>query len=357
MEEDVDWQDKLFEELSTFVKNGKAPKWAMKNGRCALTVVSPSIETSMELLRCPRAFARALSSPVAVVHLPSAGSDVLQAHVQKLRQASKAYSDLEMSVPAMGTMNLAWPKSAEAAGGAGKYMADIQLADEPDHRAWSRELLKLLDLPPFINGCLNGGLLSALSDEGARIWPVTAGVYDVTGYWLAPSKTDRVAVTGWHTEAADLRAINVRVRSTSSIEDERSDRHPIWVFIDKSDNNFQRFSEAHLAATGQTARHDETSQSQQLPLSVYVTAGVTFTVCQQRLGDMIVTGPALHHCVMTPPGVMKIAVNFLTIRSLRNLRMWAARWECDVTLTQAAKVMTIAHTCNVAALVLTHAFL
>jgi len=222
-----------------------------------------------------------------------------------------------------------------------KYVSDIAFSNQEDHNDWVTRLTNSVQMPPYVRGLLRGGLL-ALTRENVRIFSDVPGVFSPTAYLYDFGGSDMptadalaIAVTGWHGECADLNAVNVRTRLRATLAAESSN-HPVWVFLDTTPSNAEAFQRTHMRLTAAFPDHYGTEACAQLPLSVYVRNGVSFTVAVQKVGDAIFTCPGLHHTVLTPMGCAKLAVNCATSKTIRHLETWADRWQFDNWYTSEA---------------------
>jgi len=252
--------------------------------------------------------AQQMARAVTILNLPGFADDSSLTLTTELLQKSRLYSVLDTRTnPMKGTGVQKQRKSALETTCSAKYVSDIAFSNQEDHNDWVTRLTNSVQMPPYVRGLLRGGLL-ALTRENVRIFSDVPGVFSPTAYLYDFGGSDMptadalaIAVTGWHGECADLNAVNVRTRLRATLAAESSN-HPVWVFLDTTPSNAEAFQRTHMRLTAAFPDHYGTEACAQLPLSVYVRNGVSFTVAVQKVGDAIFTCPGLHHTVLTPMG-------------------------------------------------------
>lgn len=327
---------KEVEDLRIWLRNGakatNLPAWAMRARRYPMvTAVQKDPSTiKQDPDKAAQLLKRAGLSVIELQLTPAVSAKVAKAThsiLGKIKVANVMLAPL--TNPPTMEQRRKFPKGVLSTS---SYVTDGTAEDDETHITTVNALWKLTlgEQPQWLPGVVHGLLQARFVNES--ITPTTPGVFAATAFWNPVDSPCSPAVTPFHGEAAGRPSYSVCLPVTSVVTPGAA----IWIAVDPSRVSETAYFNAHLQVTGKVVRpYAAQGSGTVIPLSTIVKAGGKLQVAQQQCGDVVLTSPGLLHTVITDPGVLKLAGNFVTPHSLATLETWLHRW-CNDRLNVTA---------------------
>jgi len=321
-----------FDDVSQWRKD--PPAWAKLNNRTLVELAGPARDANQVT---EDHIAQIMRGPGASVLNLKVDKKRCEAFCELLLKSATSVNELDVhNNPPVVTAKRAYAVKNDT------YFCDVFCMNE--QKVHEDRLFGCFSSPPPVSlaACLRGGLqlveAEAAYPPSLRVIPTTPGVYGWTAYVYPTQAGDSsheptpLAISPGHLEAGFLPSVNIRL-STANAVDASSTGRPMWVVVKPTAANWSRFSDAFTQLTGLPCRPMSHRAVPALPMAPFVQLGVEFWVALQEVGDVVILPPEAYHQVLTPPGVTKLARNFVLPTSLGFLEMWWHRWIRDPDLT------------------------